>query len=127
MFFSEILFTFAAKITYMNKELEQIEIDAKNKKAGRPTDPQMQKDVLECIQSGLGYVPAQQILIEKGYVSYGKCTITKNQYEYARKKYSGTKVLQMAMPKELAEYAISHPEEVIEFLRSRVLSPTPLA
>ena len=108
----------------MNKALEKIDIDAQNKKAGRPTDPQMQKDIIECIQSGLGYVPAQQVLIEKGYVSYGKCTITKNQYEYVRRKYSDMRVLRIEMPKELAEYATSHSEEVIAFLRSRVLSPT---
>ena len=123
MFISENLFTFAAKITYMNKALEKIDIDAQNKKAGRPTDPQMQKDIIECIQSGLGYVPAQEVLIEKGYVSYGKCTITKNQYEYVRRKYSDMRVLRIEMPKELAEYATSHSEEVIAFLRSRVLSP----
>ena len=126
MFISENLFTFAAKITYMNKALEKIDIDAQNKKAGRPTDPQMQKDIIECIQSGLGYVPAQQVLIEKGYVSYGKCTITKNQYEYVRRKYSDMRVLRLEMPKELAEYATSHSEEVIAFLRSRVLSLTSL-
>ena len=126
MFISEILFTFAAKITYMNKALEQIDIDARNKKTGRPTDPQMQKDIIECIQSGLGYVPAQQVLIKKGYVSYGRCSITKSQYEYARRKYSDIKVLQLEMPKDLAVYATSHPEEVIAFLRSRVSSPTSL-
>ena len=126
MFISENLFTFAAKITYMNKALEKIDIDAQNKKAGRPTDPQMQKDIIECIQSGLGYVPAQEVLIEKGYVSYGKCTITKNQYEYVRRKYSDMRVLRIEMPKELAEYATSHSEEVIAFLRSRVLSSTSL-
>ena len=120
------MFTFAAKITYMNKALEQIDIDAQNKKAGRPTDTQMQKYIIECIQSGLGYVSAQQFLINKGYVSYGKCTVTKSQYEYARRKYSGTKVLRIEMPKELAEYATSHSEEVIAFLRSRVLSHTSL-
>ena len=122
----ENLFIFAAKITYMNKALEKIDIDAQNKKAGRPTDPQMQKDIIECIQSGLGYVPAQEVLIEKGYVSYGKCTITKNQYEYVRRKYSDMRVLRLEMPKELAEYATSHSEEVIAFLRSRVLSSTSL-
>ena len=118
------MFTFVAKITTMNKALEQIDIDARNKRTGRPTDPQMQKCIMECIQSGLGYVPAQQVLIRKGYVSYGKCTVTKSQYEYARRKYSDTKVLQLEMPKELAEYATSHSEEVIAFLRSRVLSHT---
>lgn len=123
---SENMFTFAAKITYMNKALEQIDIDARNKKTGRPTDPQMQKDIIECIQSGLSYAPAQQVLIKKGYVSYGRCTVTKNQYEYVRKKYSGTKVLRIEMPKELAEYATSHSEEVIAFLRSRILSHTSL-
>ena len=110
----------------MNKALERIDIDAQNKKAGRPTDPQMQKYIIECIQSGLGYVSAQQVLIKKGYVSYGKCTVTKSQYEYARRKYSDMRVLRIEMPKELAEYATSHSEEVIAFLRSRVLSPTSL-
>ena len=61
----------------MNKALEKIDIDARNKRTGRPTDPQMQKCIIECIQSGLGYASAQQVLIKKGYVSYGKCTVTK--------------------------------------------------
>lgn len=86
---------------------------------GKPTDAEMQKRIMECVESGLGYRAAIPKLIELGYVKYGRCTISYRQYEYARTKFSTLAVLRIQMDKSLVNWAKEHEDEIVEYIRTR--------
>lgn len=86
---------------------------------GKPTDAEMQKHIMECVESGLGYRAAIPRLIELGYVKYGRCTVSYRQYEYARTKFSSLAVLRIQMDKSLVNWAKEHEDEIVEYIRTR--------
>lgn len=86
---------------------------------GRPTDAEMQKHIMECVEAGLGYKAAIPKLIELGYVKYGRCTVSYRQYEYARIRYSSLAVLRIQMDKSLVNWAKEHEDEIVEYIRTR--------
>jgi len=104
------------------KILEQI--DAQEERSittgGRPTDRAMHKAIIECVEAGLGYKTAIPELIEKGYVKYGRCTITYRQYEYVRIKYSSMAVFRVQMDKSLVNWAKEHTDEIIAFIEEQI-------
>lgn len=90
------------------------------KKGGRPTDPEMQKIILDCIEKGLGYKASVPVLMEHGYQKYNKCIVTKRQFDYVQIKYSSTKVIRIKTDTDTYLWAQDHKSEILNWIKERM-------
>lgn len=100
---------------------ENIDEAAKRRgRGGRPTDPTMQKVVLDCIERGLGYSASIPTLIEHGYKRNNKCSITKRQFDYVQLKYSSQRIIRIKADAEVCDWAKNHEDEILELIKARM-------